>query len=382
MPTSPSRSLARARPFVRFIVAYGLMSRLREPAGASTPTSVAAIDDCCTLCIPRPAGTRVISDNSFFQRTVRSALKPQTCAAPSRYRSDLNGIAISTVHPPSKRPTAKSQIGFQSAEYCRSFVIWPSFRPPIELMVNADPVAPVVKRVQEDRDEIVAAPGGAAVAAHLGRDPAIRLGCPSSGTRHRRDRGRTPARFPSSRSPARPRRARPGRNPIWTAPSGRAPHRARRPAGAAHRDAPRESSPGRPRRARRYPAPLEQADRQRRTAPRDRRPCLAGAEPDWPAAPVPVSTTAARASGTVMVRLEYVRGTDCLRGLAQFLSELRNDDTSSSLTERMSRRFRTTPRTETTTNIPAPAPRSTIERAPTVNATCFMFSSLGSLCGC
>ena len=101
---------------------------------------VAAIDACCTLCMPRPAGIRVISDSSFFQRLVRRALKPQIWAVPSRYRSDLNGSAISTVHPPSKRPVARSQIGFQSEAYCRSFVTCPSFRPPIELIVKPMPL--------------------------------------------------------------------------------------------------------------------------------------------------------------------------------------------------------------------------------------------------
>ena len=67
---------------------------------------------------------RVRYDHSLFQRVTRRKLRPQICARPGRYRSDLNGMAASIVHPPSNRPTLRSHTGFQSPLYWRSFVIW------------------------------------------------------------------------------------------------------------------------------------------------------------------------------------------------------------------------------------------------------------------
>ena len=46
-------------------------------------------------------------------------------------------MAISTVQPPSKRPTATSHTGFQSELNVRSLVSWPSQRPPTGVTANA-----------------------------------------------------------------------------------------------------------------------------------------------------------------------------------------------------------------------------------------------------
>src|SRR5688572_23097997 len=93
-------------------IAYGLISRFLAPDGADNPTSCAASDACWMPPCPRARGTGVRNDSSFFQRLVRNALKPHVWLSPWRYRSDLNGMAASTVHPPSNRPVANSQIAF------------------------------------------------------------------------------------------------------------------------------------------------------------------------------------------------------------------------------------------------------------------------------
>ena len=51
-----------------------------DAATATRKAFLAGVD----IDMPRPAGIFVTSDNSFFQRTARSALNPQTCASPSR----------------------------------------------------------------------------------------------------------------------------------------------------------------------------------------------------------------------------------------------------------------------------------------------------------
>ena len=53
---------------------------------------------------------------------------------------DLNGSADSTVQPCSKRPTSRSQIGFQSKLVRASFSDWPSIRPPSGFTSNTRPV--------------------------------------------------------------------------------------------------------------------------------------------------------------------------------------------------------------------------------------------------
>ena len=103
------------------------------------PTTVAASGAYWALLLPRPGGTGVSTDSSLRQRTVRSTLSPHICAVPDRYRSERNGIAISIVHPPSNRPVARSQMGFQSPLYCTP-TDWPSLRPPMELMVSETPL--------------------------------------------------------------------------------------------------------------------------------------------------------------------------------------------------------------------------------------------------
>src|SRR5688572_9964301 len=103
MPTSASGSLATGgRDSVsldRLETTYGLISMLREPEGASMPTTAEASDAWNSARMPDARGARVRNDTSFFARFRRRALKPQICARPGRYRSDLNGIAISTVQP-------------------------------------------------------------------------------------------------------------------------------------------------------------------------------------------------------------------------------------------------------------------------------------------
>ena len=67
---------------VRFEIAYGLMSRLAPPRGASIPTSVAANCACWNPDCPRAGGTSVNVEISFFERFTRIALNPHTCAVP------------------------------------------------------------------------------------------------------------------------------------------------------------------------------------------------------------------------------------------------------------------------------------------------------------
>ena len=105
-------------------MAYGLISNVRLPRGTSTPVRVAAADSRNSPGPPE-IGTGVAWTISFFQRMFREIWMPQTCSAsPGRKRRDLNGSCASTVHPPSKRPTRESQIGFQSMFGLPSSVIW------------------------------------------------------------------------------------------------------------------------------------------------------------------------------------------------------------------------------------------------------------------
>ena len=53
---------------------------------------------------------------------------------PETYRSDLNGIAISVVQPPSKRPARTSHTGFQSPFGLPSSVTSWSVKPPSALV--------------------------------------------------------------------------------------------------------------------------------------------------------------------------------------------------------------------------------------------------------
>ena len=63
-------------------MAYGLSSNVRPPSsGASKPTTVAAAD---MSMMPREIGSGTSEDSSFFQRTLRVTLNPQTCARPGR----------------------------------------------------------------------------------------------------------------------------------------------------------------------------------------------------------------------------------------------------------------------------------------------------------
>ena len=96
---------------------YGFRSTFFEPEGVSSPTSVANIEALKCPVVPTDAGTLVSDEYSFFHRLIRRTLKPQACALPGAYRSDLNGTAASTTHPPSNRPTLTFQIGFQSMLY-------------------------------------------------------------------------------------------------------------------------------------------------------------------------------------------------------------------------------------------------------------------------
>src|SRR5512145_1924131 len=112
--------------------AYGLRSRLSALGGASRPTRVAA---CESLRMPRAPyclGTGLKYDSSFFHRTLRRTLIPHSWGPLPRYRSDLKGIAISTVQPSSSRRLRDTQIVFQSRLASRSSVICESHMPPME----------------------------------------------------------------------------------------------------------------------------------------------------------------------------------------------------------------------------------------------------------
>src|SRR5262245_57182010 len=124
----------RVRSVVTPPSTYGLISRFRVLVGTRRPTSVPADE---ILRIPRNVvnerGTWVRYDHSFFQRTTRRRLMPQVCSASGWYRSDLKGIAISIVQPPSKIAVFTSHTVFQSVFGGPSSVIWLSARPPIGL---------------------------------------------------------------------------------------------------------------------------------------------------------------------------------------------------------------------------------------------------------
>jgi hypothetical protein len=109
---SPVTSLTmRGKTFVLVVTletAYGLISRFFDPDGASMPTTVPASCGWRAELSPRHGGTGTSTEISFCHRTVRDALNPHICASPARYRSDLNGSATSTVHPPSNLPAARS----------------------------------------------------------------------------------------------------------------------------------------------------------------------------------------------------------------------------------------------------------------------------------
>jgi len=59
---------------------------------------------------------------------------PQTCGAPDVYRSDVNGMAIATVQPPSNRPVRTFHTGFQSTFRLPSSVTAWSARAPSGLV--------------------------------------------------------------------------------------------------------------------------------------------------------------------------------------------------------------------------------------------------------
>jgi hypothetical protein len=87
---------------------------------------VPALETRKTAWAPPPAtesGMYVRWSYSFLWRMTRRSWIPQTCSCPGRYRRDLNGIRISTVQPPSKRPVRTSQMGFQSVFGLPSFEI-------------------------------------------------------------------------------------------------------------------------------------------------------------------------------------------------------------------------------------------------------------------
>ncbi|MGE3177903.1 MAG: hypothetical protein AB7N65_25365 [Vicinamibacterales bacterium] len=72
------------RSVVTFVVMYGFTSSVRPMAGASRPTIVAPTEASRMPPVPRPAGTRVKYEISFFQVLLRRALKPHPCAWPER----------------------------------------------------------------------------------------------------------------------------------------------------------------------------------------------------------------------------------------------------------------------------------------------------------
>ena len=135
-PPSPSRELTVGVDAARLVLMppmpYGLISRLALPLGASSPTRVPASETRKMPPGPDPAeiGSAVMYAHSFLRRTLRRSWTPQTCDGPGRYRRDLNGIPISTVQPPSKRPVRTSQMGFQSLFGLPSLVSWKSASAP------------------------------------------------------------------------------------------------------------------------------------------------------------------------------------------------------------------------------------------------------------
>ena len=85
-PKSPPKSRSSEPDSTRAPAAspirYGFTSTVRELAGASRPTRVPAELTLVIARGPSAAGTWVKYDISFFQRTTRRKLMPQTCGPP------------------------------------------------------------------------------------------------------------------------------------------------------------------------------------------------------------------------------------------------------------------------------------------------------------
>ena len=85
---------------------YGFSSTLCRGCGVSRPTSVAPDESLLPARRPSAAGIRVRYWFSFFHFTTRLRLMPHS-GVPGGYRSDLNGMAISNVHPSGVRASPR-----------------------------------------------------------------------------------------------------------------------------------------------------------------------------------------------------------------------------------------------------------------------------------
>ena len=98
---------------------------------------------CDTRTIARwvnAAGIGVRYENSFSPRATRLNCTPQSCGPGAGYRSDLNGMANSTIQPWSNRRARASHTVFQSRFESRSSVIRLSLRPPSGVDWNCTPL--------------------------------------------------------------------------------------------------------------------------------------------------------------------------------------------------------------------------------------------------
>src|SRR5262245_50654120 len=107
-PASASRSPFTAGVARRSVVSreipYGLISTFLPAGGRSSPVSVAAAETRKKPgAPPLESGRGVRYEYSFLRRIERRIWRPHDWFVPARYRSDLKGIAISTVQPPSNR---------------------------------------------------------------------------------------------------------------------------------------------------------------------------------------------------------------------------------------------------------------------------------------
>ena len=152
---------------------------LRRPAGRFDARRAWRRSPSCTgRCARTTAGMWVRNDASDFQRTSRRKLMPQMRLS-SWNRIDRNGMRNSIVQPPSKSAARVSQMAFQSA-VAFSLVTCEIAHAALRVGEEGVPVAPVVERVEQDREMVVVVQVGR-VAAHVARHALRRIALPQPG---------------------------------------------------------------------------------------------------------------------------------------------------------------------------------------------------------
>ena len=152
-------------------IAYGLISRFIAAGGASSPTSVAAAEKRAIAVPPHAAATGARYECSFFERTVRRKLMPQTCSRPGkvaqRLERDRELGDPATLEPAHLRIDDGVPVHVERALVADRDVVEASDRRHREQVA----VAVIVKRVETDA-KVVLLSQVRAVATHVvGHDP-------------------------------------------------------------------------------------------------------------------------------------------------------------------------------------------------------------------